>query len=229
VVAARQETQVTAGSSSFFDRLRTSGLSWLGWMIVQFIGRTSRLDVVCDPGAQNLIDHSRPCLFAFWHRYQLFMVWEHRHRGVSALVSRSRDGELIAGLLHRFGFRTVRGSSSRGGREAYRELIRAVENGGQVAVTPDGPRGPLRSVQSGVLALAAKTGAPVIPLAWAGTRVKSLSSWDRFLVPGPFGRYVVVFGEPFFVTETTEASAERLKNALNRAEEAAQHCLRSRP
>lgn len=204
-------------------------LTGLGWWVVQLIGRTTRLNTVVSPAVKDILDRGRPCLFAFWHRYQLFMVWEHRNRGVTALVSRSRDGDLIAGLLHRFGFRTVRGSSSRGGRDAYRDLIRIVESGGQAAVTPDGPRGPLRSVQGGVLALAAKTGAPIVPLAWAGSRVKTLSSWDRFLVPLPFGRCTVVFGDPLIVTGVSEDDERRVREALNRAEEEAQRRLAPHP
>jgi lysophospholipid acyltransferase (LPLAT)-like uncharacterized protein len=87
-----------------------------------------------------------------------------------------------------------------------------------VAFTPDGPRGPARSIQPGVLALAAKMGIPIVPLAWAGTRTKELKSWDQFLVPLPFGRYQVVFGEPIFFTDKGPSAEDQLRGALNDVE-----------
>jgi hypothetical protein len=102
-----------------------------------------------------------------------------------------------------------------------------LKGGGSVAFTPDGPRGPVRSVQPGVLALAAKMEVPVVPLAWAGRRVKELGSWDRFLIPKPFGRYAVVYGEPTFFSESGPAAEEKLKNLLIAVESQAQSALAS--
>lgn len=217
MVAALQETLVKE-SRSRRDRFWPWVVSWLGWLILQFIGRTSRVVVRWSPAAQALRESSRPFIFAFWHRYQLLMAWEHRGRGVTVLVSRSRDGEFIAGVLERLGYRTARGSSSRGGPAAFMELLDTVAAGGRVAFTPDGPRGPARSIQPGVLALAAKTGVPIVPLAWAGTRVKTLSSWDRFMIPLPFGRFHVVFGDPLTVNAGDAAAGDKLRRALNQAE-----------
>jgi len=219
VVAAHQEEKV--GALSLRDRWLAGLLSWAGWVVIQFIGRTSRLNPHLSPAVKELMDTGRPFIYAFWHRYQILMAWEQRHRGIHVLVSRSRDGELIARVLHRLGYRTARGSSSRGGASAFRQLVEAVQGGKRAAFTPDGPRGPLRSVQPGVLALAARTGVPIVPIAWAGTRVKQLSNWDQFLIPKPFGRYALVFGEPLHVAEENDAARDRLRDALNRVEEEA--------
>lgn len=110
---------------------------------------------------------------------------------------------------------------------ALLKLVDVLKGGGSAAFTPDGPRGPLRSVQPGVLALAAKMEVPVVPLAWAGRRVKELNSWDRFLVPKPFGRYAVVYGEPTFFSESGPAAEEKLKNLLIAVETQAQSALAS--
>lgn len=202
-------------------------VSVAGWFVVQCVGRTSRIKLIRSAGYQGRRDRNLPVIYAFWHRYQVLMLFVHRGEGVHVLVSRSKDGELIAQTLHRLGFKTARGSSSRGGGAALLKLVDVLKGGGSAAFTPDGPRGPLRSVQPGVLALAAKMEVPVVPLAWAGHRVKELGSWDRFLVPKPFGRYAVVYGEPTFFSESGPAAEEKLKNLLIAVESQAESVLAS--
>ncbi len=214
---------------SFRDRFLAYAVSWLAWGLIQLIGRTSRLRVYCSPGFQDRVNSGRPFIYAFWHRYQMLMLYEKRNSGVYVLVSHSKDGEFVAQTLHRLGFRTARGSSSRGGGAAFIKLMDVVRDGQCVAFTPDGPRGPLRSVQPGVLALAAKMEIPIVPLAWAGTRTKELKSWDRFLIPLPFGRYQVVFGEPISFTEDDPRAEEKLRAALNAVEDDAQIRLAGAP
>jgi lysophospholipid acyltransferase (LPLAT)-like uncharacterized protein len=211
------------------DRFLAIFVSWLAWILIQFIGRTSRLRVHRSAGFQDRVNRGLPFIYAFWHRYQMLMLYEKRNSGVFVLVSRSKDGEFVAQTLHRLGFRTVRGSSSRGGGSAFFKLMDVVLSGQCVAFTPDGPRGPLQSIQPGVLALAVKMGIPVVPLAWAGTKTKALKSWDRFLVPLPFGRYQVVFGEPLFFEKSGPEAEEKLRAALNAMESEAQKRLTGAP
>jgi lysophospholipid acyltransferase (LPLAT)-like uncharacterized protein len=202
------------------NRLLPLFIARLGWLYLHVVGKTSRLHVRFHPAARALMDGGAPCIFAFWHRYQLLMAYEHRNRGVHVLVSRSKDGELIAQALHLFGFSTARGSSTRGGATAFMSLLEALRNGGRVAVTPDGPKGPLGTVHGGVLELARKSLAPVIPIAWQGTRVKALSSWDRLLIPLPFSRYEVLFDAPVPATVLSSDDApDLLARALTAAEE----------
>jgi lysophospholipid acyltransferase (LPLAT)-like uncharacterized protein len=104
-----------------------------------------------------------------------------------------------------------------------------VQRGESVAFTPDGPRGPFRSVQPGVVALAVRTGVPVVPVAWAGSRVKELKSWDRFLVPLPFARYEVVYGDPVFLAEEGPAAAARVRDAIDAAGREAERRLGESP
>lgn len=210
------------------DRVLAFLVSLAGWAVVQFVGRTSRIKLIQSAGYQDRIRRNLPIIYAFWHRYQVLMLFVHRGGGVHVLVSRSKDGELVAQTLHRLGFKTARGSSSRGGGAALLKLVDVLKGGGSVAFTPDGPRGPLRSVQPGVLALAAKMEVPVVPLAWAGRFVKELNSWDNFLVPKPFGRYTVVYGEPTFFSESGPAAEEKLKSLLIAAESQAQSAFETR-
>lgn len=211
---------------SFRDRALTELVSLLGWAYLHFVGLTSRIRVHMHPGSKAVTDGKRPCVFAFWHRYQLMMCYERRGRGIKVLVSRSGDGEFIARTLHRFGYDTSRGSSSRGGAAALMGLLDAVAAGGQAGVTPDGPKGPFRSVQPGLALLSQKTGAPILPCGWAGTRVKTLRSWDRFLIPKPFGRYVFVFGEPLVISAEETGAEEKIRAALDRAAQEAEDLLR---
>jgi len=156
-------------------------------------------------------------ILAFWHRHLLLMPYAYKGRRISVLVSQSTDGELIARTVARLGIDSSRGSSSRGGIAGMRSLLRKAAEGWDIAFTPDGPRGPLREVQAGVILAAAATGLPILPVAVAATRAKLLRSWDRFVVPLPFSTVHFVYGEPLAVErrgDTVEAAAE-LKRRLD--------------
>lgn len=167
-------------------------------------------------------------ILAFWHRHLLLMPYAYRGRRISVLVSRSRDGELIARTVARFGIAAARGSSSRGGVAGLRELLRQGRQGYDLAFTPDGPRGPLGVVQPGVILAAAATGFPVQPIAIAASRARRLRSWDRFLVPLPPATVHLVYGEPLSVARRAapEAAAAELKRRLDAAEAVAERLAR---
>lgn len=166
-----------------------------------------------------------PLIYAFWHRYQLLLAHVHRNEGLVVLVSRSRDGELIARTVERLGYRTVRGSSGRGGAVAFLSLLQEAKRGRRLVFTPDGPRGPYKFVQPGVVAAAHKTGFPVVPVAWAATRVKTLKSWDRFLVPLPFATFHIVYGPPIMASDNEEKTAVLLHAGLESASEEAERWI----
>ena len=158
-------------------------------------------------------------ILAFWHRHLLLMPYCYRGRRISVLVSQSRDGELIARTVARFGIDASRGSSSRGGLAGMRALLRKAGEGYDLAFTPDGPRGPAAEVQPGVILAAAATGWPIQPVALAATRCRRLRSWDRFLVPLPLSTVHLVYGEPLAVArraDPAEGVAE-LKRRLDLA------------
>lgn len=169
-------------------------------------------------------------LLAFWHRHLLLMRYAYRGRRMCVLVSRSRDGELIARVLARLGIGTSRGSSSRGGVVGLRELLREARSGSDIAVTPDGPRGPLRVVQPGVVLAAAASGLPLIPVAMAASRAHEFGSWDRMPLPLPGSRVEVVYGSPLRVPRDArpEEWGPRIAAAINDAELRAEALARGR-
>jgi lysophospholipid acyltransferase (LPLAT)-like uncharacterized protein len=155
-----------------------------------------------------LWDARAPLIYAVWHGRLLLLPYLYGHRGARTLTSRSRDGELVANWIRRFGLDPVRGSSSRGGGEALRVLTRALRSGHEVVVVPDGPRGPREVLKPGVIALARLSGAPIVPVAVGASREWRLRSWDEFRIPRPFARCVVRFGEPIHVSRGARRTGE---------------------
>ena len=163
-----------------------------------------------------------PAIYVVWHARLLLLPYLYRRLRLHALVSRSEDGAMIADLMRRFGFVTVRGSSSRGGAEGLRALARAIREGHGVVVVPDGPRGPREVLKAGVVVLARLTGAPVVPVALGASSEWRARSWDEFRVPKPFSRCVVRFGEPILVRRDADTAAEE---AARKEIEAALHAV----
>lgn len=143
-----------------------------------------------------LMNQGQPVLFALWHGRLLPLTYFHRHRGFAAMVSRSKDGEYITRIVEKWGFEVVRGSTSRGGLSALRDVSRQIRAGNSVAITPDGPRGPRQRLQPGVIAAAKLTGAPILPIVAGCNRAWWPGSWDRFCIPKPFAEVIVLYGEP---------------------------------
>ncbi len=166
----------------------------------------------------------RQFILAFWHRHLILMRYAYRGARMSVLVSQSWDGELTAQTLAHLGIETSRGSSSRGGAAALRDLLRRARAGSDLAFTPDGPRGPLRKVQPGVVVAAVLSGLPIVPVAVGATRHKLLRSWDRMLLPLPGARVDVVYGAPFTLSAKIPlaAGAELVEQALLAAERRAE-------
>lgn len=158
-----------------------------------------------------------PCIMAVWHNRVLMMPVPYAGRGLCIMNSRSRDGEIATRALARWGIRSVRGSASRGGASGFLQLVRAFREGYDLAVVPDGPRGPRYVAKVGVIHLARVTGAPVFPVSYAATRRRQLRSWDRLVIPLPFARVAFVVGPPLHVPPgTTDAEAEALRAELER-------------
>ncbi|OGK96920.1 MAG: hypothetical protein A2W08_01895 [Candidatus Rokubacteria bacterium RBG_16_73_20] len=183
----------------------------LGAAAVRALGASLRLSVDLADGVAARWRAGAPVIYAVWHGRILLMPWlnarlrrTHGARRVTVLASRSRDGELVARYARGFDLDVVRGSSSRGGAVALRTLVGVLGAGRDVAVVPDGPRGPCCRVQPGVVALAALTGAPVVPLALGAHPARRLRSWDAFLLPAPFARCAAVFGPPIEVARDAD-------------------------
>ena len=191
-------------------------VAWTVFLVERLVTLSLRCDWHDHSGlaeAQN----GTPVIFCLWHnRLAISMIVHRRHpRKLAALVSASRDGALLAAVLRRFGVEQVRGSSSRRGPQALLELTRHAKMGYDLAVTPDGPRGPRYVVQQGVIALAQVTGLPIIPVTCNIRPKICLKSWDRFQIPLPFSRCELILNEPIFVPrEADQAGREEHRNQL---------------
>ena len=183
-------------------------LSGVASLYVHLLALTSKISVKGD-GTQKGI-------YTIWHRQEVIMIYAQRGRGLVGLISKSKDGEYMARILKRFGFNFVRGSTSSGGFLSLRSLIKAARGGFSLAITPDGPKGPVFKVQPGAIYLAQKAGIPVIPCASAYSGRRSCATGTSTSSP-PFGRIQVVYGAPFPVAETDDvpAKAVELENVLN--------------
>jgi hypothetical protein len=157
-----------------------------------------RMDFDSAPHARGYLARGG-CVFVLWHARLLALTYAHRGMGLAVLISRHRDGELIARVVNRLGYVTPRGSSTRGGEAGALEMLRLARAGRPVVVTPDGPRGPARTVKPGAVFLASRAGIPVVPVSAASSRARVLDSWDRFRVPAPFAKVLVGYGPPIHV------------------------------
>jgi len=158
----------------------------------------------------------RPFIACFWHgrMIEIPMLWRWR-MPIHLLASAHRDGRLILRMVQHFGIRPIVGSSSRGGAQAMLTMVQTIREGGCIALAPDGPRGPRMRATPGVITLAKLTAAPIFPVTFSTARGRVLTTWDRFFLPFPFGRGVIVYGEPVVVpADADEAGLEAARAAL---------------
>ena len=181
-------------------RARERRIRWLvrlGVPLVRVLGASWRIRLVNSAtSVEALRRERRPIVFALWHGDMLPLLYQHRDEGVSVLISEHRDGELIARVAESLGFRTVRGSTSRGASRALVGLARELAAGHDVAITPDGPRGPARSFAPGVLIAAQRANAPVIAVGVVAESAWRLRTWDRFKIPRPFSSVRIAYSDP---------------------------------
>jgi lysophospholipid acyltransferase (LPLAT)-like uncharacterized protein len=183
-------------------------IGMLGKLIIDLLFSTIRIESV---GFQKVKDifKTRKFIAAFWHSRILLISYLYKDWNAAILVSRSQDGEFIARLIARQGNEPIRGSTSKGGLRALSMLIKSLkENSRPAAIIPDGPQGPRFKVQPGVITLAKKTGYPIVPIAYSAKKIKIFSSWDRFILPLPFTRCRVAYGNPLLVPAEADQETE---------------------
>ena len=194
----------------------------LGFGIYRVWARTLRLRVE-DPHDVVGFVRQQPVIFAIWHNRLLMLprVFDPSFptRQSYGLISASRDGDMIANWIERAGYGTIRGSSSRKGVAALRQLMDTLATNGNVLFTPDGPRGPVYQVSQGVVFLAQKSGAPIVPIHMEYSSCWRMKSWDRFVVPRPFATLRAIFGAPIRIPpldgpEQLEAEQLRVQTAM---------------
>ena len=188
----------------------TRKIAWssrLGSAFIQTLARTWRIRAVNEERYARERAAGRPVVLVLWHGEMLPLLYYHRNRQIAVLVSEHGDGEIIARILTDFGFRLVRGSSSRGAARALIAVDRELEAGHDVGITPDGPRGPLHSVAPGALLAAHRAGVRMVPLAATASAFWQLGSWDRFMIPKPFARVTIAYGDPIAVEAPSSREA----------------------
>ncbi len=200
-------------------------VSGLLYGMVRGICSTLRFDIRDFPADDHKL------IFCGWHGRSFTFSDYFRNRGWTVVISHSSDGEMQTRIFGRLGFKIIRGSTGRGGVRALVEAIRTLREGGTMAMTPDGPRGPSGVVQGGVMKMAEKSGAGLVPVGIAvSPRFVAKKSWDRYIVPIPFGKCLMIFGSPLFVpVDATEEQVEqirlKLEQEIHRLEQEAERTL----
>jgi lysophospholipid acyltransferase (LPLAT)-like uncharacterized protein len=214
-----------------YRKVRAAVLSFVGWLLISLWSRTLRTRKVNREIPDSLKSEGKNFVYAFWHGRQFLMFYSHRDSGVVIPSSESRDGEIQAGILERFGFGVVRGSSKRKGERALLGLVEGLRKGKDVGVAVDGPRGPIGEVKDGAVYLAGKLARPIIPVSSSVARFWTLEkAWDKYMLPKPFTRGVIVYGKPVFVrgirAEDIESGRAELKEALDEVTRQADEYIR---
>lgn len=184
-----------------------------GRFLIDVIFRSARIEVTGLDHLTAALASDRPVYVGFWHGRLIYPAWYLRRWNPTTVVSRSKDGEIIARMLQAWGFTTIRGSSRRGGAQALRGLLAALGNGNTLlTITMDGPVGPVRKAKMGSLAAARKKGAILLPLTGTASRHWTFRSWDQFQLPKPFAKIRIDIGPPFRVD--THADDEILAHSF---------------
>ena len=169
-----------------------------------------RVEHRAEENVEQFLRAGEPLILAFWHGRLLLMAFCRHAPNTNVLISRHRDGELIARTVSRLGYQVTRGSSTRGGAAGLRTVVRLLGDGFGFAVTPDGPTGPRHQVQPGVIEAARLSGAPIVPMTFSARPARFLNSWDRFLVPYPFSRGLFLYGEAVRVPAKADRAAREV-------------------
>jgi lysophospholipid acyltransferase (LPLAT)-like uncharacterized protein len=181
----------------------------LGWLIILLLGKLSFIKVMGRHHLEKLKDKKVPFIYVLWHGRILLPSYILRNQGITPMISLHTDGEMIAQTVHKLGYQTVRGSSTRGGKEAFHNMVDVLNQGGCGVITPDGPRGPRHYLKPGALFIAQQAGAYLLPMCFSAKRKIQFNSWDRFILLLPFSKSVVIYGAPINVPK--DLSQEQLK------------------
>lgn len=202
---------------SALRKLRHNLTGILGKGILWLWAKSGRTSVLGEEKYTELRSKNIPVILLVWHGRIFLGPYFFRRRGIMTMISPSEDGEFIAQIISRWGFRVLRGSSSHSVVKAWIAMKKELEKGGELIVVPDGPRGPEKKFKPGALKLAKETGAYLVPFTFSSSKRKILRSWDQFMIPRPFARFVAMYGEPISVSPDLEK--EEMERKLLEVEE----------
>lgn len=184
----------------WLNRIALALLPSVGAVVIKLLGKTMRVTVRGDAAVEKLYREGKHIILAFWHGRQLMIPLVYKGNEVHVLISQHRDGELISQIMARFGYRSVRGSSTRGGTQALRQLIKLGRSGVDLAITPDGPKGPRQVAQAGVIHIARATGLPILPVTFSCSK-KTLRKLGSLPVSLPLRARCLSVGQSDLGTE----------------------------
>jgi lysophospholipid acyltransferase (LPLAT)-like uncharacterized protein len=204
-----------------WQKAQISLISLSGWVLLRTIGSTLRYRIEDWENFRRLKDRQKPIIYSCWHNQILYATHFWRFRDITVITSRHFDGECIARIIRKLGYRAARGSSRRGGVSALLQLKECLRKGRDVGFTVDGPRGPDYQVKPGPIWLSRRTGAPIVPFHIQPRSFWQLRSWDRFRIPKPFTPVLVKIGQPLVVPPRgqQEAWMGRYQNEMSRIQE----------
>ncbi len=189
-------------------KIKQSVLQFLGrhfiYGLISFVCKSLRKEVINFEAVKELLDGNKNTIIAFWHSSMLYPWYFHRGRKFMGLTSQSKDGEILARVLRRWGYQTARGSSHKGGKVALEMMVDYAKYEGGVCITPDGPTGPVNKFKPGAVVAAKKSSAPLVMVGVGYGNAIRLKSWDRFYVPKPFSKVRLVYSDPVYIDKDME-------------------------
>lgn len=202
------------------------GGPWAAYWMIRLLAWTMKFEEIDPEIPRQFWDNGIPAIGAFWHGRLFMMPVVYKGKTLSFLVSPHRDGQVVGKALYRFGFRAILGSTRRKGFSGFKQMVKAQRS--DIAIVPDGPRGPRHQVQIGVIELARRTGRAIVPLTFSASKKKIFNTWDHFLLPYPFSKGVFIWGEPIQVDPKgdrvhLEEKRILLENRLNELTNRADH------
>ena len=215
----------------FRTKLAYSIICWIGAKYIKFVSFTTKWSFINKKYVENLWKKNESFILCFWHGRLLMMPlsWNNKKK-INVLISAHSDGQLLSKTVKYFDIKTIIGSSSKGGSEAIRNIIKSLKSGISIGMTPDGPRGPRMKINSAIIKIASLTGNKIIPLSYSVKKKIFLNSWDKFLVALPFGKGCFIWGKPIKIKKNISHNEDlKFSNKLEKiliklTKEADQYC-----
>ena len=215
----------------FRTKLAYNIICWIGAKYIKFVSFTTKWSFINKKYVENLWKKNESFILCFWHGRLLMMPlsWNIKKK-INVLISAHSDGQLLSKTVKYFDIKTIIGSSSKGGSEAIRNIIKSLKSGISIGMTPDGTRGPRMKINSAIIKIASLTGNKIVPLSYSVKKKIFLNSWDKFLVALPFGKGCFIWGKPIKIKKNISNNEDlKLSNKLEKiliklTKEADQYC-----